>query len=256
MQDKGWDETVTFFRPSTLYLRMATGPITILPNTGAEALRDEQIIQRVLSGETALYELIMRRYNQRLYRVVRAILKTEDEVEDVMQDAYVRAYRHLADFAGRSQFSTWLTRIAIHEAFARLRHGKRHQQFDDESANGGPEMIPANSLDPEHQTSNRELSRLLEDAILSLPENLRTVLMLRDVEELSTHETAEALNLSEENVKTRLHRGRALVRKKLYARVGGDAPSAFSFMGVRCDRVVHRVFEMLEQAGLSSVAMN
>jgi RNA polymerase sigma-70 factor, ECF subfamily len=235
---------------------MAIAPSTILPNSAAEALKDEEIIQRVLSGESALYELIMRRYNQRLYRVVRAILKTDDEVEDVMQDAYVRAYRHLADFAGRAQFSTWLTRIAVHEAFARLRHGKRNQQFDNESANGGPEMIPAHSLDPERQTSNGELSRLLEEAILSLPENLRTVLMLRDVEELSTLETAEALNLSEENVKTSLHRGRALVRKKLYARVGSDAPSAFSFMGARCDRVVHRVFEVLEQAGLGYPVLN
>ena len=109
-------------------------------------------------------------------------------------------------------------------------------------------MIPANSLDPERQTSNTELSHLLEEAILGLPENLRTVLMLRDVEELSTSETAEALSLSEENVKTRLHRGRALVRKRLYAKVGADAPSAFSFMGMRCDGVVRRVFEMLGQA--------
>ena len=109
-------------------------------------------------------------------------------------------------------------------------------------------MIPASSLDPEHQTSNAELSHLLEEAILGLPENLRTVLMLRDVEELSTSETAEALSISEENVKTRLHRGRALVRKSLFAKVGADAPSAFAFMGVRCDGVVRRVFEMLGQA--------
>ena len=106
---------------------------SILPQIGSDALTDEQVIERVLSGETALYELIMRRYNQRLYRTVRAILRNDDEVEDVMQDAYVRAYRHLGDFAGRSQFSTWLTRIAIHEAFASLRRGKRTQQFDDES---------------------------------------------------------------------------------------------------------------------------
>jgi RNA polymerase sigma-70 factor (ECF subfamily) len=220
------------------------------PTIGSDALTDEQVIERVLSGETALYELIMRRYNQRLYRTVRAILRNDDEVEDVMQDAYVRAYRHLGDFAGRSQFSTWLTRIAVHEAFARLRHGKRIQQFDDESTGGGADMIPATTIDPEHHSSNAELGALLEEAILSLPENLRAVLMLRDVEELSTIETAEALSISEENVKTRLHRGRALVRKKLYARVGSNAPSTFSFMGVRCDRVVRRVFERLEETGI------
>jgi len=218
-------------------------PSTVQQST--EALTDEQVIERVIAGEAALYELIMRRYNQRLYRAVRSVLRNEDEVEDVMQDAYVRAFRHLADFAGRSQFSTWLIRIALHEAFARLRYGKRMQQFDDEDSNGGPEMIPASTLDPEHRTVNREIAALLEQAILSLPENLRTVLMLRDVEELSTAETAEALNLSEENVKTRLHRGRALVRRKLHAMVGADAPSAFAFMGTRCDRVVHRVFRTL-----------
>ena len=212
---------------------------------GTEALADEQIIERVIAGETALYELIMRRYNQRLYRAVRSVLRNEDEVEDVMQDAYVRAFRHLADFAGRSQFSTWLIRIALHEAFARVRYGKRMQQFDDEDSDGGPEMIPASTLDPEHRTVNREIAGLLEEAILSLPENLRTVLMLRDVEELSTAETAEALNLSEENVKTRLHRSRALVRRKLHALVGADTPSAFAFMGTRCDRVVHGVFRAL-----------
>ena len=220
-------------------------PITVQQSMTTETLTDLQIIERVLAGETALYELIMRRYNQRLYRAVRSVLRNEDEVEDVMQDAYVRAFRHLADFAGRSQFSTWLIRIALHEAFARVRRAKRMQQFDDEDSNGGPEMIPANTLDPEHRTANVELSGLLEEAILSLPENLRTVLMLRDVEELSTAETAEALSLSEENVKTRLHRGRALVRRKLYARIGADAPSAFVFMGTRCDRVVSRVFHAL-----------
>ena len=95
---------------------MVTQPISL---PGTEALPDEEVIRRVLSGEPALYEIIMRRYNQRLYRAVRAILRDNDEVEDVMQDAYVRAYHHLADFAGRAQFSTWLTRIAVHEALAR-----------------------------------------------------------------------------------------------------------------------------------------
>ncbi|HJW99364.1 MAG TPA: RNA polymerase sigma factor [Terriglobales bacterium] len=221
---------------------------TAIENTGVEALADTEVIRRVLSGETALYEIIMRRYNQRLYRVVRAILRDDDEVEDVMQDAYVRAYRHLADFAGRSQFSTWLIRIAVHEAFSRARKSKRLQPIDEVFTDGGADMIAANSLDPERQTSNGELARVLEGAILSLPEHLRTVLMLRDVEELSTAETAAALELSEENVKTRLHRGRAIVRKNICQQVGSDAAHAFMFMGVRCDRVVQRVFAALGEA--------
>lgn len=216
---------------------------TFASATVSEALSDEQVIERVLLGETALYEIIMRRYNQRLYRAVRSILQDEDEIEDVMQDAYVRAYKNLASFEGRSQFSTWLTRIALHEAFARSRRNKRTQQLDDLSTDGGPEMFPAVNIDPERYTSTTELRRLLEDAISALPEQFRTVLMLRDVEELSTAETAAALDISEENVKTRLHRGRALVRHNLYARVGANSSDAFIFMGVRCDRVVRRVFE-------------
>lgn len=223
--------------PSTTMLE------TELHNAGA--LSDEQVIQRVLEGEKALYEIVMRRYNQRLYRAIRSVLRDENEVEDVMQDAYVRAYNHLADFEGRSQFSTWLIRIALHEAFARQRRGARTQQFDEESISGGVEMVPATALDPEQQTSRGELRHLLEGAIISLPEHFRTVIMLRDVEELSTAETAAALNISQENVKTRLHRGRALIRRSLYAQIGTDAREAFTFMGQRCDRVVQRVLASL-----------
>jgi len=220
----------------------------LAPPIRTESLSDVEVVRRVLSGEAALYEIIMRRYNQRLYRAVRSILRGEDEVEDVIQDAYVRAYRHLADFAGRSQFSTWLLRIAIHEAFARARRGKRLQQLDEAFPDGGVDMIAAKSIDPERHTSNGELARVLEDAILKLPEHLRAVLMLRDIEELSTQETADALNLSEENVKTRLHRGRAIVRRNIYQRVGADTTQAFLFMGMRCDRVVERVFQRIGSA--------
>ena len=108
-------------------------------------------------------------------------------------------------------------------------------------------MIAAKSMDPERHTSNGELSRVLEEAILAMPEHLRTVLMLRDVEELSTSETAAALNISEENVKVRLHRGREIVRRNICQRVGADTAHAFIFMGVRCDRVVRGVFELLNK---------
>jgi RNA polymerase sigma-70 factor (ECF subfamily) len=182
---------------------------------------------------------------------VRAILRDDDEVEDVIQEAYINAYKHLADFAGRAQFSTWLTRIAIHEALARRKRGQRLQQLDEDSAEGGFDMFPANGVDPEQDTANGELASLLETAIMSLPEQFRTVVMLRDVEELSTSETAAALEISEENVKTRLHRGRALVRRNLYARVGSDAPRAFVFMGERCDRVVRNVLAKLSRSSIS-----
>ncbi|HKR86453.1 MAG TPA: sigma-70 family RNA polymerase sigma factor, partial [Terriglobales bacterium] len=151
-----------------------------------EPLSDQEVVRRVLDGETGLFELIMRRYNQRLYRVARAILRDDAEAEDVMQEAYVRAYEHLGQFAGRSQFATWLTRIAIHEALARSQRRKRIDQL---GANPWSELgidrevdVAASALNPEEQLSVSELGRALEDAILSIPEQYRLVLMLRDVE--------------------------------------------------------------------------
>jgi len=217
----------------------------ILEQATTEAWSDEEIVARVLAGETMLYELIMRRYNQRLYRTVRAILRDENETEDVMQDAYVRAYQHLNQFAGRSSFGTWLTRIAVHEALARLRNRGRLMQLDEGSSEADTSMLYSRSENPEQQTSNAELGSLLEEAILSLPEQFRAVVMLRDVEEMSTAETAETLEISEENVKTRLHRGHALLRKGLLARVSSRATSAFPFMGARCDRMVVHVLECI-----------
>ncbi len=211
-----------------------------------EPLSDEEVVRRVLNGETALFEIIMRRYNQRLYRLSRAILRDDAEAEDVMQDAYVRAYEHLGQFAGRAQFSTWLSRIAIHEALARAKKRQRTDQLD-EAEGGGSEMnLVTNALDPEEQTSASELRHTLEQAIIAIPEQYRLVLMMRDVEQMNTAETASALDLTEENVKVRLHRARALVRKELFARAGGEVATAFGFMGVRCDRVVARVLKRIQ----------
>src|SRR5215475_11779245 len=116
-----------------------------------EAWSDEQVVSRVLAGETALYELLMRRHNQRLYRVARSILRNDTEAEDVMQDAYVRAYQHLADFEGRARFSTWLTRIAVHEALARCRFRARYQSLDgsEESKGGIMDSLASHGRDPE-----------------------------------------------------------------------------------------------------------
>ncbi|PYV93613.1 MAG: RNA polymerase sigma factor, partial [Acidobacteria bacterium] len=222
-------------------------PTTLELINSAEMLSDEEVVRRILQGETALFELIMRRYNQRLYRVARAILRDDSEAEDVVQDAYVRAYQHLAQFAGRSRFATWLTRIAIHEALARSQRRRLTEQFDasarSEGTVDGEAEVVANALNPEEQLSVSELGRALEDAILSIPEQYRLVLMMRDVEQLNTQETAAALDLTEENVKVRLHRARAMVRKNLFAQAGAEAPAAFGFMGPRCDRVVARVME-------------
>lgn len=218
-------------------------PAIVTEQPAIRQLTDEKIVAHILAGETELFELIMRRYNQRLYRVVRAILRNDDESEDVMQEAYVKAYEHLRQFAGRSQFSTWLTRIAIHEALARIKRNKRTEQLDMETVETGEgtPVIKAESQNPEQQTATAELRRALESAVLAIPEQFRLVLMMRDIEQMSTAETAAALDLSIENVKVRLHRARALVRKQLYTTAGAQAHSAFGFMGERCDRIVNAV---------------
>lgn len=218
----------------------------ILEKARLESWSDEEVVDRVKAGDTALYEIIMRRYNQRLYRVARAILRDDAESEDVMQDAYVRAYQHLNQFEGRAPFSTWLTRIAVHEALARVRNRKRNPQLDDFDEGGELVMNMAEpSPGPEDNASRAETSQLLEEAVLGLPGPYRIVVTLRDIEDLSTAETAAALELTEENVKVRLHRGRAMARTWLLSRVGAAAKDAFPFMGVRCDRVVAAVFARL-----------
>jgi RNA polymerase sigma-70 factor (ECF subfamily) len=213
----------------------------------SESWTDQQVIDRVLAGEIALYEIIMRRYNQRLYRVARSILRDDAEAEDVLQEAFVSAYQHLDQFAGYSSFATWLTRIAVNEALRRLPARKRATQMKEFELDGEDAMSPVEtSPDPEQRASNSELGRLLEDAVLDLPPHYRSVVMLRDIEEMSTAETAAALDLTEDNVKIRLHRGHAMMRDRLSARVGAQGKNAFPFMGARCDRVVMRVFARLK----------
>jgi len=203
------------------------------------------VVSRVLGGETALFEIIMRRYNQRLYRVAHSILRNDAEAEDVMQDAYVRAYQHLGQFEGRAKFSTWLTRIAVHEALARAHRRSRVQELDAEPSGGYMDPLISNTPDPEQQVSDHELVALLQTAVLALPTSYRSVLMLRDIEEMSTTETAQALDLTEENVKVRLHRARALLRREMFARAGAQRGNAFPFMGARCDRMVQTVMERI-----------
>jgi len=219
---------------------------TTVERACGEAWSDERVIERVRAGDTALYEIIMRRYNQRLYRIARAIVRDDAEAEDVLQDVYVRAYQNLGQFENRAPFAAWLTRIAVHEALHRAKKRARLDQFDDsEFEKGfGPSMAVA-SPNPEQLTTRAELRQFLEEAILQLPDQYRVVLMMRDIEELSTAETADALSLSQENVKVRLHRGHALLRSFLLDRVGANAKEAFPFMGERCDRVVHNVLATL-----------
>jgi RNA polymerase sigma-70 factor (ECF subfamily) len=202
---------------------------------------DEVIIQQVLEGNTAMFELLMRRYNERVYRAARSIVRDEQETEDVMQQAYVNAFTHLRQFNASARFSTWLTRIAINEALARVRRRGRYEAFDDENSNVEPFMSSNPVENPERQAFAGELRALLEDAIDTLPDGMREVFVLREVEGLSTSEVAETLGVSEDVVKTRLSRGRSALRRVLFDRSGISAPETFRFYRPRCDRVVHQV---------------
>jgi RNA polymerase sigma-70 factor (ECF subfamily) len=202
---------------------------------------DAETIRQVLDGNTGMFELLMRRYNERVYRAARSIVRDEQEAEDVVQQTYVNAFTHLRQFSGTAQFSTWLTRIAINEALARVRRRGRYEAFDDDTTNAEQVMSANPVSSPERQAFASELRDLLEEAIDGLPNGLREVFMLREVEGLSTSETAECLEVSSDVVKTRLSRGRAILRRLLIERTGATAPEAFRFYSPRCDRVVAEV---------------
>jgi RNA polymerase sigma-70 factor (ECF subfamily) len=220
-------------------------------DAGAAGMRDaiEQadadVIQQVLQGNTAMFELLMRRYNERVYRAARAIVRDDQEAEDVMQQAYVNAFTHLRQYNGSARFSTWLTRIAINESLARVRRRGRHEALDDEHAKVEPLMSSSPSTNPERQAFTGELRDLLERAIDTLPDGTREVFVLRDVEGLSTAEVAECLDVTEDVVKTRLSRGRAALRRVMLEQTGATTSEAFRFYRPRCDRVVAQVLTRL-----------
>jgi RNA polymerase sigma-70 factor (ECF subfamily) len=211
---------------------------------------DEQVVAGVLGGRQELFEILIRRYNQRLYRVVRGVLRADEgEIEDVMQQAYVNAYLHLDQFAGRASFSTWLTKIALYEALSRARRLGRTVSLDEAVENGVEDIVgrmQVDTPDPERQALTGELREALEGAIEQLPPAYRSVFMLREVEGLSTTESADILGVREEVVKTRLHRARGMLRDELFERAGASSSAAFTFHASRCDRIVERVFAALK----------
>jgi RNA polymerase sigma-70 factor (ECF subfamily) len=216
-------------------------------------LTDEEIVRRVRAGDRALFEILMRRHNQRVYRVARAVVNDEGEVEDVMQQAYINAFTHLHQFQERARFSTWLTRITLNEAFGRRRRMRAEStislpSLSDEPAGESMERMTAPQPDPERQAYAGELRQALEAAIDALPEHYRLVFMLRDVEGLSTSEAGAGLGLGDEAVKTRLHRARVMIRRALTARLGPAATGTFAFEAPRCDRVVAAVLARLPHA--------
>ena len=208
------------------------------------ALSDEEVIARVASGDAALFEIIMRRYNQRLFRVVRSIVGEDHEAEDAVQEVYLSAYTHLGQFAGQARFSTWLTRIAINEGLARRRRRTRGPELDFKE--GDDNMLHSTSArNPEDEASRREMSHMLETAIDELPPIYRIVFVMREMEQMSTAETASALDIGEETTKVRLHRAKGLLREAMSTRMQASLSDVYAFLGHRCDRIVLTVMNML-----------
>ena len=176
-------------------------------------LSDEDLVSRILSGEKNLFDVIVQRYSRRLMRIAISVVHNEAEAEDVVQDAFLSAYQHLAQFAGRAKFSTWLSRIALHRAFAAAAQSKRHVSLDDDCDGEHPvRVVPDHAPTPEQRRYFEEVATLLSTAVAELPEHYRSVLMMREFDEVDTTATAHRLRLSQANVKVRLHRARAMVR--------------------------------------------
>ncbi|HUM11207.1 MAG TPA: RNA polymerase sigma factor [Myxococcaceae bacterium] len=213
------------------------------PDPGAS---DEVLVERVLGGDVQSFELLMRRSNPRLYRAIRSLVREEDEVEELMQQAYVLAFTRLQQFAHGASFSTWLLRIGVNEALQRLRRDRRWpraapEAVDDEASMHGTEATP------EERLARAQLNHLLEQLVDELPGSYCSVFVLREVQQLSTSEVAEVLGLSGDNVKQRLSRAKALLRAALEQRTGASLAELYPFEAPRCDRVVAGVFTRLAE---------
>jgi RNA polymerase sigma-70 factor (ECF subfamily) len=212
---------------------------------------DAELATGTAKGDHAAFEALMRRYNGKLFRVARAILKDDAEAEDALQDAYLDAYRHIKDFRGDAQLGTWLTRIVINTSLMRLRRQKRDRvvvPFEDrqQARQDAGEVEDRKMESPSAATLRVELRRILERRIDELPIAFRTVFVMREVEDMSVQETAECLSITPATVRTRLFRARALLRQSLEREIGSATMDVFGFAGARCDRIVAGVLARLK----------
>jgi RNA polymerase sigma factor (sigma-70 family) len=225
-----------------------------------DALDDIALVEHVQHGDRQAFRHVMRRSNQRLFRVARGVMNDDAEAEDVVQEAYVHAYEKIASFRGDASLLTWLTRIVLNEAYGRLR--KRHRTVDiDEidvaqSNDGRVVAFPSKfgSEDPAASAARDQIRRLVEHAIDKLPEPFRIVFVMREIEECTVEETAASLDLRPETVKTRLYRARRLLRAALHDTLATTMTDAFPFMGARCDRVTESVMQRLQAMAPDSPA--
>jgi RNA polymerase sigma-70 factor (ECF subfamily) len=217
--------------------------------TEYEEFSDEELIEKILGGEKDLYGRIMRKHNQRLYRIALSIVKEDSEVEDIMQETYVKAYEQLPRFERRSAFSTWLIRILISEALSHIKRKRRIKYIDPrppekEEHQSVYDLTTTDILNPEEKTLNNELKTILEQALQKLPDKYRSVYMMREVEDMSIAETGACLQLSESNVKVRLNRAKEMLRESLSSYY--QEVEIYPFLRTRCDRVTTHVLNRIK----------
>ena len=210
----------------------------------ADSIADDEIIARVLNGEKNLYALLVRRYNQRFYRVGMGIINDDAEVEDVMQVAYIKAYENLSKFEFKSSFSTWLTRILINECLLRIRKRKSLSNMID-GIFGNKIYQLGQVQTPLMKTLNSELKNILQDAIGKLPEKYRIVFIMREIEDMSVAETQECLDLTEANVKVRLNRAKAMLRNAMSDYYKKE--DLLHFHLTRCSKITEHVMKQIEK---------
>ncbi|PWI30356.1 RNA polymerase sigma factor [Flavobacteriaceae bacterium LYZ1037] len=210
-------------------------------------IKESEVIKRVLKGEKELYEILVKRNNQKLYRVIRSYLKDEAEIEDLMQNSYIKAFTKLYQFKLESSFSTWLIRIGINESLARIREkGKLYhlnEQTGNENKNSILEIPDDKQLNPQQTMIRQEAKQLLENAIDCLETKYKTVYILKELEDMSLKEIAIVLDLSLENVKIRLHRAKTMLKNNLYE-LSNDK-NIFEFGYGRCDRITENVMKSI-----------
>lgn len=213
-----------------------------------ERYDDDTLVTRVLSGDIDAFEAIVRRHNQRIFRLVRSVIKNDDEAEDAVQEAYVRAYTKLATYRGPGRFGAWLGRIAINEALSRWRSSKKVVFLEDKTAPGfadasahWTETLRDDHPNPERLAMSGEMKGHIEHAIDDLPQDFRMVFMLRAVDGASVNETADILGIPAATVKSRYHRARMMLRAQLDRELDIATENAFGFAGERCDRIVSNV---------------
>jgi RNA polymerase sigma-70 factor (ECF subfamily) len=228
-----------------------------LPSTPSAAEDDLALVRRIVAGDRAAFEPLMRRYNRRLYRLARATLRDDAEAEDALQDAYLHAYRSLGQFRGDAALSTWLSRLVLNECYGRMRrHARRENVVPMVSSNTADidieAMHPSDSEPPDSAVARAEMRALIERKLDELPESFRTVFILRTVEELSVEETAQCLDIAEATVRSRHFRARSLLREALARDIDLASGEIFGFAGARCDRIVANVMARIDKHGESN----